>query len=67
MVPPANTEQSDSVWDNVEDDLGEEIMKMSVNEIKSRTRLLDNEVRVSLFETASSYFIISTFCQSIIK
>lgn len=47
MVPPANTEQADSVWDNVEDDLGEEIMKMSVNEIRSRTRLLDNEVRVS--------------------
>jgi len=51
MVPPANTEQSDSVWDNVEDDLGEEIMKMSVNEIRSRTRLLDNEVRIMKSET----------------
>ena len=47
MVPPANTEQADSVWDNVEDDLGEEIRNMSVNEIRSRTRLLDNEIRVS--------------------
>ena len=47
MVPPANTEQADSVWDSVEDDLGEEIRNMSVNEIKSRTRLLDNEIRVS--------------------
>jgi len=51
MVPPANTEQADSVWDNVEDDLGEEIMKMSVNEIRSRTRLLDNEVRIMKSET----------------
>ena len=47
MVPPANTEQADSVWDSVDDDLGEEIRNMSVNEIRSRTRLLDNEIRVN--------------------
>jgi len=51
MVPPANTEQADSVWDSVEDDLGEEIRNMSVNEIKSRTRLLDNEIRIMKSET----------------
>jgi len=39
------------VWDNVEDDLGEEIRNMSVNEIKSRTRLLDNEIRIMKSET----------------
>jgi len=39
------------VWDNVEDDLGEEIRNMSVNEIRSRTRLLDNEIRIMKSET----------------
>jgi len=39
------------VWDSVEDDLGEEIRNMSVNEIRSRTRLLDNEIRIMKSET----------------
>jgi len=65
MVPPANTEQSDSVWDNVEDDLGEEIMKMSVNEIKSRTRLLDNEVRIMRSETGRIKHELNTMKEKI--
>lgn len=52
MVPPAITEKSTpkssdkNIWDNIEEDLGEDVMKMSVSEIQSRTKLLDNEVKI---------------------
>merc|ERR1719357_598038 len=35
-----------SVWDEVEDGIGEEVLKMSTEEIVQRTRLLDSEIKI---------------------
>uniref|UniRef100_A0A8C2J773 Proteasome 26S subunit, ATPase 3 n=1 Tax=Cyprinus carpio TaxID=7962 RepID=A0A8C2J773_CYPCA len=35
-----------SVWDEVEDGIGEEVLKMSTEEIVERTRLLDSEIKL---------------------
>lgn len=35
-----------SVWDEVEDGIGEEVLKMSTDEIVQRTRLLDSEIKI---------------------
>ncbi|MFT7814553.1 26S protease regulatory subunit 6A [Arapaima gigas] len=35
-----------SVWDEVEDGIGEEVLKMSTEEIIQRTRLLDSEIKI---------------------
>uniref|UniRef100_A0A8C2AFS6 Proteasome 26S subunit, ATPase 3 n=1 Tax=Cyprinus carpio TaxID=7962 RepID=A0A8C2AFS6_CYPCA len=35
-----------SVWDEVEDGIGEEVLKMSTEEIVQRTRLLDSEIKL---------------------
>jgi len=45
-------EDQQAIWDNVEEDiLGEDILKMSVNEINSRAKLLDNEIKIMKSET----------------
>ncbi|CAK8683501.1 26S proteasome regulatory subunit 6A-B [Clavelina lepadiformis] len=58
MTPPAVGEKPNgdviddqAIWDNVEESLGEEIQKMSTNEIISRTKLLDNEIKIMKSET----------------
>ncbi|XP_014665246.1 PREDICTED: 26S protease regulatory subunit 6A-B [Priapulus caudatus] len=38
--------EDNSIWENDEDALGEEILRMSSDEIVSRTRLLDNEIKI---------------------
>lgn len=44
--------EDQAIWDNVEEDiLGEDILKMSVNEINSRAKLLDNEIKIMKSET----------------
>ncbi|KAI0208151.1 26S proteasome regulatory subunit 6A [Lamellibrachia satsuma] len=35
-----------SIWDDGEESLGEEVLRMNTDEIISRTRLLDNEVKI---------------------
>lgn len=35
-----------SIWDDGEESLGEEVLRMSTDEIISRTRLLDNEIKI---------------------
>ncbi|XP_056157151.1 26S proteasome regulatory subunit 6A isoform X2 [Lampris incognitus] len=35
-----------SIWDEVEDGIGEEVLKMSTEEIVQRTRLLDSEIKI---------------------
>uniref|UniRef100_A0A6G1RAN2 Proteasome 26S subunit, ATPase 3 n=1 Tax=Hypotaenidia okinawae TaxID=2861861 RepID=A0A6G1RAN2_9GRUI len=35
-----------SVWDESEDGVGEEVLKMSTEEIVQRTRLLDSEIKI---------------------
>ncbi|XP_042315719.1 26S proteasome regulatory subunit 6A [Sceloporus undulatus] len=35
-----------SVWDEAEDGIGEEVLKMSTEEIVQRTRLLDSEIKI---------------------
>ncbi|KAK2155871.1 hypothetical protein NP493_2013g00009 [Ridgeia piscesae] len=35
-----------SIWEDGEDSLGEEVLRMNTDEIVSRTRLLDNEVKI---------------------
>jgi len=52
MVPPAVTEKAPvqttnkAVWDNMKEEVGDDVMKMSSNEIQSRTKLMDNEVKI---------------------
>jgi len=44
--------EDQAIWDNVEEDiLGQDILKMSVNEINSRAKLLDNEIKIMKSET----------------
>ena len=42
-----------------QESLGEEILKMSTNEIISRTKLLDNEIKVCLIKAAVKVFRMS--------
>ncbi|XP_017775422.1 PREDICTED: 26S protease regulatory subunit 6A-B [Nicrophorus vespilloides] len=35
-----------SIWDDGEDSLGEEVLRMGTDEVVSRTRLLDNEIKI---------------------
>lgn len=51
-VQDVQMEDQQAIWDNVEEDiLGEDILKMSVNEINSRAKLLDNEIKIMKSET----------------
>ena len=65
MVPPAITDQSDSVWDNMGEELDEEILRMSPEEIKARTRLLDNEVRIMRSETGQIKYELNSMKEKI--
>ncbi|CAH1247698.1 PSMC3 [Branchiostoma lanceolatum] len=40
-----------AIWDDGDEALGEEVMRMSTDEIISRTRLLDNEIKIMKSET----------------
>lgn len=59
MAPPAVGEKApqqmedESIWTNneVQEALGEEVLKMSNEEINSRTKLLDNEIKIMKSET----------------
>nr|CAB3265230.1 26S protease regulatory subunit 6A-B [Phallusia mammillata] len=58
MAPPAVGEvetdmqqEGQDIWENAEEELGEEILKMSTNEIASRTKLLVNEIKIMKSET----------------
>lgn len=39
------TLEDKSIWEDG-DELGEEVMRMSTDEISSRTRLMDNEIKI---------------------
>jgi 26S proteasome regulatory subunit T5 len=41
-----------SIWDSAETVLGEEILRMSTDDIVNRTRLLDNDIKVMKSEMA---------------
>lgn len=59
MAPPAigekdknsGSDQQSDIFDNVEEGLGEEVAKMSNDEIVSRTKLLDNEIKIMRSES----------------
>ncbi|XP_078481262.1 26S proteasome regulatory subunit 6A-B [Ciona intestinalis] len=58
MAPPAVGEPASGditdqqqIFDSPEESLGEEVLKMSTNEISSRTKLLDNEIKIMKSET----------------
>ncbi|KAL3866027.1 hypothetical protein ACJMK2_043368 [Sinanodonta woodiana] len=40
------TLEDKAIWEDGEDSLGEEVLRMSTDEIVSRTRLLDNEIKI---------------------
>ncbi|KAI4497939.1 hypothetical protein M0802_007055 [Mischocyttarus mexicanus] len=40
------TLEDKSIWEDVEEILGEDVLRMSTDEIVSRTRLLDNEIKI---------------------
>ncbi|EDV53971.1 26S proteasome regulatory subunit 6A-B [Drosophila erecta] len=42
----AQTLEDKSIWEDGEESLGEEVMRMSTDEIVSRTRLMDNEIKI---------------------
>ncbi|XP_017471963.1 PREDICTED: 26S protease regulatory subunit 6A-B [Rhagoletis zephyria] len=42
----ATTLEDKSIWDDGEETLGEEVLRMSTDEIVSRTRLMDNEIKI---------------------
>ncbi|GAB6022860.1 TATA-box-binding protein 1 [Chamberlinius hualienensis] len=42
----ATTLEDKAIWDDGEDALAEEVLRMSTDEIVSRTRLLDNEIKI---------------------
>lgn len=41
-----STLEDKSIWEDGEESLGEEVLRMSTDEIVSRTRLLDNEIKI---------------------
>uniref|UniRef100_A0A8C3TR99 Proteasome 26S subunit, ATPase 3 n=6 Tax=Passeriformes TaxID=9126 RepID=A0A8C3TR99_CATUS len=45
-APPRAGGKMASVWDESEDGVGEEVLKMSTEEIVQRTRLLDSEIKI---------------------
>nr|XP_039254277.1 26S proteasome regulatory subunit 6A-like [Styela clava] len=51
LKSPTGDEQQMDMFDSVEEALGEEVMKMSNEEIASRTKLLDNEIKIMRSET----------------
>lgn len=42
----AQTLEDKSIWEDGEESLGEEVLRMSTDEIVSRTRLMDNEIKI---------------------
>uniref|UniRef100_T1IWS3 AAA+ ATPase domain-containing protein n=1 Tax=Strigamia maritima TaxID=126957 RepID=T1IWS3_STRMM len=46
VTPTAATLEDKSIWEDGEEALAEEVMRMSIDEIVSRTRLLDNEIKI---------------------
>lgn len=42
----AQTLEDMSIWEDGEESLGEEVLRMSTDEIVSRTRLMDNEIKI---------------------
>lgn len=42
----AGTLEDRSIWEDGEESLGEEVLRMSTDEIISRTRLMDNEIKI---------------------
>uniref|UniRef100_A0A452TVX4 Proteasome 26S subunit, ATPase 3 n=1 Tax=Ursus maritimus TaxID=29073 RepID=A0A452TVX4_URSMA len=44
--PVTRQEKMATVWDEAEDGIGEEVLKMSTEEIIQRTRLLDSEIKI---------------------
>jgi len=44
----ANLEDK-SIWEDGEESVGEEVLRMPTDEIVGRARLLDNEIKVKLF------------------
>jgi len=51
VLDKAADQKDEQIWKNIEEDLGEDILKMSVNEIVSRTKLLDNEINIMRSES----------------
>lgn len=41
-----STLEDKSIWDDGEESMCEEVLRMSTDEIISRTRLLDNEIKI---------------------
>ena len=65
MVPPPITEQSDTAVNNEQVELGEDILKMSPDEIKARTRLIDNEVRIMRSDTGQIKYELNSMKEKI--
>ena len=42
----AATLEDKSIWEDGEETLGEEVLRMPTDEIVSRTRLMDNEIKI---------------------
>lgn len=42
----AGTLEDKSIWEDGEETLGEEVLRMPTDEIVSRTRLMDNEIKI---------------------
>lgn len=42
----AQTLEDKSIWEDGEESLSEEVLRMSTDEIVSRTRLMDNEIKI---------------------
>lgn len=42
----AATLEDKAIWEDVEESLGEEVLRMGTDEITGRTRLLDNEIKI---------------------
>lgn len=42
----AGTLEDISIWEDGEESLGEEVLRMPTDEIVSRTRLMDNEIKI---------------------